>query len=43
MKIIIDGKFTSVYQCDQKDNCNKSPYCGKECKHTTNPEHKKID
>lgn len=39
-KILIDGKFTSVYLCDRKDKCNKSNYCGKECRFTFNEEHR---
>ena len=38
-KILINGKFTTVYLCDRQDECNKSKYCGNECKYTTNPDH----
>lgn len=38
-KIVLDGKIVTVYQCDRKDKCNKSNYCGKECRFTINPEH----
>lgn len=39
-KILIDGKFTSIYLCDRKDKCNKSNYCGKECRYTFKEEHR---
>ena len=39
-QILIDGVFTKVYLCDRKDTCNNSKYCGKECRFTTNPEHR---
>ena len=41
-KIILDGKAVTVYLCDQKDKCNKSIYCGKECKFTFEKERQKI-
>jgi hypothetical protein len=39
-KILIDGKFTSIYLCDRKDKCNNSNYCGKECRFTFKEEHR---
>lgn len=39
-KINLDGKAVTVYLCDRKDKCNKSKYCGKECRFTFKEEHR---
>ena len=38
-KIEIDGKTKNLYLCDQKKECNKSDYCGKECTKTFDKDH----
>lgn len=39
--IILDGKAVKIYLCDQKAKCNKSKYCGKQCKFTPDVMHQK--
>lgn len=41
-KIILNGKVATVYLCDQQDKCNKSIYCGKECKFTLKKERQAL-
>ena len=31
-----------AYLCDREQDCFTSPYCGKQCKHTFNPNHAKY-